>query len=1389
MSDEIAIIGLAGRFPGAADVPEFWRNLRAGTESITFLAESELEISALVPERMRKHPDFVPAAGVLADADLFDHPFFGMSLREAKWTDPQQRIFLQLAWAALEDAGIDAERVTDRISVYAGAANSGHLLGLLSEVGDDPASLYEAMSSASSENLATKVAYALRLRGEAVTMHTACSTGLTVVHAACQSLLLGQSSVALAGSVRIAVPQRTGYVYQEGMILSRDGHCRPFDAAASGTVPGNGAGVVVLKMLDAAIEDRDHVYAVVKGTAINNDGHRAVSYTAPSSAGQAEVIAEALEFAGVTGKDIGYVEAHGTGTPLGDPIEIAALTRAYGAGDCGIGSVKSNIGHLDAAAGIAGLIKVALSLHHSEIPPTLQLRRANPAIDFAASPFTPVTDLTPWPRDGGPRLAGVSSFGIGGTNVHAVLEEAPVRADSTPSARPHQLVTLSARTESALATMAGDLADFLENDARQLADVAYTRAVGRSAFPFRRTVAAADVPDLIATLRKPAKVKRAVESPVVFLFPGQGAAFRGVAIDLYDAEPAFRQELDAAVAALQPHLAQPLLSVLLTGSGPILDPELSHPAIFAMEYALARLWLRWGVRPQALLGHSFGEYAAACVAGVWSLPDAARLAAIRGQLVARMAAGAMLAVGIGETAALSYVDDDISLAAVNSADRCVFSGTPDAVAALKERLSGDGIASVLLPVSYAFHSPAVEPILAELGQTVVGCPRSEARLPLISSLTGTWWTAEDGGPDYWARQMREPVRFADGLRTAADREPVFLEVGPDQALTALARTHLRAPAVPSLPRPADRRSGHRVLLDGAGALWRAGVSIDWDAFYEAETRRREPLPSYPFDGVDCRLDATYVPAQRAEPVPEADHDTVEEKVFAIWRDRLGTDDFGIHDNFLELGGNSLMAAQLLTRLREAFSVQLPLAALFDTPTVAGVAQHIRALSGDNRQTAEVLPPLRPMARDAAPPLSVVQERTLALEAADPGNPALLMPIAVTMDGPLDVDALQLAATKVIARHETLRTTFHRENGEWVQRIGDPRAEIGVEESAADPTARARAEAVGPIDLAVSPIRLTLLRQAQDRHILLFTLHHVVSDTWSMVVFLRELATAYAGATLPPVDVQYADFAAWQRQNLRSGALSQQLGHWRDALDEAPPPLPLPTDRSRALESGYRASRIGVELSADLSNRITAFCQRAEVTPFVAILAAYTALLARISGSDDIVVGTPVGNRERPELEALIGYVAHCLPLRTTLHDDPTFVELVQRVKATLFAAYEYPDVPYEYLATERPARLFSDAAFVLHSGIDGELTPAGMTWRLWDVPDLPAQFGASLSPLTLMLAARPDGFTGALEYAADLFTEDTAHRLVGQLRAILDAAVQEPRTPVSHLDLAVGVGS
>ncbi len=862
----VAVVGLAGRFPGANGIEAFWESLAAGAESITFFTDEQLA-AAGVPRRVFTAPGYIRARGIVDGVELFDAGFFGYNPREAELMDPQQRVFLECAWEAFEDAGYDPARYPGDVGVYAGVGQNTYMFNLLG----DPAMLdsvgsFQATISNDKDFLAPRVSYKLGLKGPSVVVQTACSTSLVAVHMACQAILDGECDAALAGGVSIRVPQQMGYQYRDGAVFSPDGHCRAFDAAAGGFVGGNGAGVVLLKRLADALRDGDRVHAVIRGSAINNDGSHKVGFTAPSVEGQAQVIAQALTVAGVEPSTIGYVEAHGTGTDLGDPIEIAALTEAFGPdvprGACLIGSVKTNIGHLDSAAGVTGLIKAVLALEHRQVPPTLHFEAPNPKLGLETSPFRINADLTHWPAGPAPRRAGVSSMGIGGTNAHVILEEAP-EAETAPAARFWQLLCLSARSEGALASSVERLAQHLRSqraDLANAADIAYTLHVGRRRFAQRAAVLARDL-DEAATALETGDPERLLvgageADSVAFLLSGQGSQHPGMAAGLYEAEDTFREQVDLACDLLLPRIGLDLRSLLFPAPGSeeearrrLARTELTQPALFVVEHALARQWMAWGVRPAALLGHSVGEYVAACLAGVFSLEDALTLVAERGRLMGEMAPGAMLAVSLSEEQVTPYLGPDLSLAAVNGPARSVVSGPEEAVAALEVTLAEHGVQRRRLHTSHAYHSammePALEPYLEQLRRVRLQAPR----IPFVSNVTGRWITAEEAtDPGYWVRQLRGTVRFADGVAELL-REPgrALVEVGPGNALTTLAREIGAPVAVASLPHPHDRRPDHPFALTALARLWLAGVEVDWQAFHGGEHRRRVSLPGYPFE--------------------------------------------------------------------------------------------------------------------------------------------------------------------------------------------------------------------------------------------------------------------------------------------------------------------------------------------------------------------------------------------------------------------------------------------------------------------------------------------------------------------------------------------------------------
>jgi acyl transferase domain-containing protein/acyl carrier protein len=870
----IAIIGMAGRFPGAKNIAEFWQNLCDGVESISIFTDDELTAANIDPALM-SNPNYVKAGAVLEDIDLFDAAFFGFNPKEAEMTDPQHRLFLECAWEALENAGYDSRRCA-RVGVYGGASLNNYLSFNLNHDQIGSANSFQKLIGNDKDFLTTRVSYKLNFTGPSLTVQTACSTSLVATSLACQSLLNYQCDLALAGGVSIRVPQKTGYLYQEGGILSPDGHCHAFDAKARGTIIGNGVGAIVLKRLADAITDGDCIYAVIKGAAINNDGSGKVGYTAPSVNGQAEVIAESLALAGVEPETITYIEAHGTGTALGDPIEITALSNVFRArtekkGFCAIGSVKTNIGHLDAAAGIAGLIKTVLSLKHQLIPPSLNFEQPNPEIDFANSPFYVNTKLREWKTTGTPRRAGLSSLGIGGTNAHVILEEASTLPASS-SSRPWQLLMLSAKTDSALQTATQNLAKHLrQHSDLNLADVAYTLQVGRRVFDYRRVVVCQNSEDAIGAVETldPQRVlthcQEPIERSIAFLFPGQGSQYVNMGRELYETEATFREQVDRCSHLLQPYLGLDLRSLLYPSESEaeaaaekLKQTYLAQPALFAIEYALAQLWISWGISPQAMLGHSIGEYVAACLAGVMSVEDALALVAMRGRLMQKLPPGAMLAVSLSEAEVVktlheTSLHEKLSLAASNAPNLCVISGSNDAVDAIQAQLSAKGIECRRLHTSHAFHSQMMKPILEQFREEVKKIQLHPPEIPFISNVTGTWIAAAAAiDPNYWVQHLRQTVRFSAGLsQLLEDPNRILLEVGPGRTMCTLVKQHCRQATgqivLPSLRHPQEQNSDLALLLNILGRLWLAGVAVNWSSFYAREQRRRVPLPTYPFE--------------------------------------------------------------------------------------------------------------------------------------------------------------------------------------------------------------------------------------------------------------------------------------------------------------------------------------------------------------------------------------------------------------------------------------------------------------------------------------------------------------------------------------------------------------
>jgi amino acid adenylation domain-containing protein len=908
----VAIIGLAGRFPGAQSVAEFWRNQLDGVEAISHFQVEELEVPRA--RELSELPTYVRARSVLADVDLFDADFFGIYPREAELMDPQHRLFLESCWQALEDAGYDPFTYPGSIGVHAGCSMPTYFLSRLCTndgfiqkfTGGYQVGNYLEMLGNSPDFLSTRVSYKLNLRGPSFTVQAGCSTSLVAVCQAFQSLLTYQSDMALAGGCSITLPQKRGSEYQEGGMTSPDGHCRTFDAAAQGTVFGSGVGVVLLKRMEDAFRDGDQIYAVIRGCALNNDGSSKVGFTAPSIEGQSRVIAMAQEAAGVSPDSIGYIEAHGTGTPLGDPIELAALTQAFRAKTsakqfCAIGTAKTNVGHLDVAAGVTGLINATNILRHGILPPTLHFKAPNPQFDLKNSPFYVNATLTEWKPQDLPRRAGVSAFGVGGTNAHVILEGPPAQT-SGDSARPAQLLVLSARSEQAIEKATGNLVEHLKAHSDLcVADVAWTLQAGRRKFPYRRSVVVRNIPDAIEALsqRDRKRVQTCLNAndsaAVYFLFPGQGSQHPNMGRQTYESEPIFRQSVDRCCEILQPHLGEDLLPLLYPSRDAsesekrrLMDTLLAQPAIFTIEYALAQLWMSWGIHPQGMLGHSVGEFVAACLAGVFSLEDALALVASRGRMMQKLAPGGMLSVRLPQNEIRARLNGHLAIAAVNAPSLCVVAGPFDALDTLEAELKAEGVATRRLATSHAFHSPMMDPVLDQFSSRVAEIPLRSPQIPFVSCVSGTWISENEAtDPTYWARHLRAPVQFSPGVQELLSRSgAVLVEVGPGNVLSTLARQHVPRKngdaasnsqnAVTIVSSFGDASSGENSsvdLLGAVGSLWAAGVQPKWEGLHSGERRRRISLPTYPFERKRFWLEAPGAMTQVApekDPVPIAE---------------------------------------------------------------------------------------------------------------------------------------------------------------------------------------------------------------------------------------------------------------------------------------------------------------------------------------------------------------------------------------------------------------------------------------------------------------------------------------------------------------------------------------
>ncbi|MFN8382938.1 MAG: amino acid adenylation domain-containing protein [Anaerolineales bacterium] len=1478
--EPIAIIGMSCRFPQAANPQAFWDLLRNGVDAISQVPADRWNVDAFYSSDSAAAGKVTSRwGGFLENVDLFDTHFFGISPREATRMDPQQRLLLEVSWEALENAFIPpASLAGTRTGVFVGISSNDY-----SRLQFDDAEKIDAYAGTGNAHsiAANRLSYFYDLRGPSMAIDTACSSSLVAAHLACQSLQNGESDLGVVGGVNLILTPELTITFSQARMLSPDGRCKTFDASADGYVRGEGCGVIILKRMSDAIRDGDNILALIRGSAVNQDG-RSNGLTAPNGLAQQDVIRQALANAHVAPHQIGYVEAHGTGTPLGDPIEMASLHAVLDDGQTNgkvlVGSVKTNIGHLESAAGIAGLIKSVLAMQHEAIPPHLHLKEVNPYLSLENSRLEIGTYLRPWRRREQPRFAGVSSFGFGGTNAHIILSDAPLLASSTPSEnmeRPRHIFALSAKTDSSLLELAEQTSIQIESAQLPVSDYAFTANTTRSHFEHRLIIQASTPAELKTGLDafisntnilaiSTGHAKLGAQPKIAFLFTGQGAQYIGMGRQLYETQPVFRVALDQCAEILNFILDRPLLDVMYPqdkNDTLLNQTTYTQPALFAFEYALAAMWRSWGFEPQAVLGHSVGEYVAACIAGVFTLEDGLRLIVERARLMGSLPNNGTMAAVFADALlvadALKVYQDHVSIAAVNGPDNTVISGEKFAVQNVLDALTKLGISSKPLTVSHAFHSPLMDSILDDFESAARRIQFNAPRLSLSSNLFGGI-LEPDSVPDasYWRQHIRAEVKFAEGMQSLANLGiDTFIEIGPSPTLLSMSKRclpELKATWLPSLRQGQD---DWQIILDSLGKLYAQGADVNWAAFDAGYPRQKVSLPNYPFDRQRYWFEFTAkkfvvseepqvvsapkaqpeknngkTPSHKAPKAKELPANTLDRALLLnteLSKRQHVLEDF-IQQNAARIldmdaarldldqpldtvGLDSLMAIELKNSLESKIGVNLSIASLLQGPTISSLAREMLGEldSPEDANEAQLVIAQEPSGES---PLSYGQQALWFLHQLLPEDNSFNVAGAVRILGDLDVAALENALKQVADRHEALRSTFHVLEGEPVQRVHAAASVklqivyasgIGLEEL----RGRLAAEAHRAFDLENEPALRVLLFETKEKseNILLLSMDHIITDFWSMTIFVRELLAVYeanksgARIELPKLQARYADYVRWQAAMLESPRGEKLWEYWQNELSGELPALNLPTDRPRKAMQTYRGDSEHIFMDADLFKGLKSLAQENGSTLFMTLLAAFQTLLHRYSNQEDFVVGSVTAGRSHSELSDLIGYFINPIALRADFSGAPTFQEILQRVRQTTLGAFEHQDYPPALLSkrlglqrdSSRPP-LF-ETMFILQKAQEAEvqaLSPfaLGIDGARMQMNDLviesialkgePAQFD-----LTMMMAETDYGLAAALQYNTDLFDSATIQRMLEHFHNLLRDIVSDPLKPISSYSL------
>ena len=1369
--NSIAIIGMSGKFPKADSIDEFWKNICEGKECITFHNEDEL-IEEGIDEETVKNPHYVKARGEINNIDFFDADFFNFSPREAESMDPQHRILLEVAWKALEDAGYDSEKYDGKIGIFAGESmNIYQILNLYPYLKNkvmSSASLQSAIGN-DKDSLTTTISYKMNLTGPAITIQSSSSTSLVAICQACQSLLFYQCDMALAGGASVGSPRKSGYLYEVGGIVSSDGHCRPYDSKAQGFVPGSGAGIVVLKRLEDAIKDGDKITAVIKGFAVNNDGSSKVSYAAPSVDAQAQVIAEAQLVSGVTADTIGYVEGHGTGTAMGDPIEVTALTQAFRETTdknnfCVLGSVKSNMGHLDAAAGVTGLIKTSLVLKNKMIPPTIHYNKPNPRIDFENSPFYVSNELINWNENIGPRRAGVTSLGMGGTNAHVVLEEAPITADSSDN-KPVDLIILSGKTDVVVKNQAANLKKYLENNENvKLSDMAYTLQQGRKEFNHRKSFIGANVNELMLSLQAFIKNDNSIaekapliERPVVFMFPGQGSQYVNMARDLYENIQSFKRDIDECSKIVNELIDVDILDIIYPHKGNeenaeklIKQTQYTQIVLFIIEYSIAKLFIKIGVNPSSMIGHSIGEYVAACIAQVFTLEEALKLVVLRGSLMSEVPTGKMLSVNIERDELEEIISDyNVSVAAINSPTLQVISGESIVIEKVKKVLDERNIKNNILHTSHAFHSFMMEPILPKFIKCIEKFNLKAPSIPFISNYTGKLILDEEAtDPMYWANHLRNTVKFSDGIKELLKNEDnIFLELGPGHVLSILTRNNIESNKkrciVNTIKGPLESKRDLYLYNESIGKLWEHGININWNELNgPEEIRHRISLPSYPFNHkrywIDIvknenstqtiplseeneRNNISELTEDRHIKVDEVDGmNSIKKIIKDVWEEMLGIDEIKEDENFFEIGGHSLLATQIVSNIREKFKIDLTVVNLYDSPTIEQLSKIVEELlqkDNVNDESREKVKLLNleddeiDIIHQKVPnvesiyPLTNNQQAMMSHNILNVNNGTNIQMFSCIIEGNLNREIFEEAWRKVIFRHPILRTSFLWKGiKEPVQAINK---DINVpivyydwkdkdhKQQEIDFKLYLQKEGERKYKISKAPqIKMTLIEKGENQYYYVWSYPTNLFDGFSRTIIMKDFFEIYH-KMLNNIKIEdegnyeFYKYIEW----LKNKNLDSTKEFW---INEFKGFKFSDSDNSDSITDKFEPSETCFKFTEEETKKLNEYARKHGITLGTLVKCSFILLESKLLNSSDFILGVLSSGRsaEIKNTDLIVGNLVNTTPFRVRLDNGKNIEEWLKEINTKQAQINNF-----EYVTPQQIAKWSNIPVNVIKEGI------------------------------------------------------------------------------------------